>query len=184
MGVAEPTGEVVADTGRADDGTLEEVFARHQNELLGTLFYLVGNAEDARDALQDAFVKCWRRRGELSEVANVKAWVFKVAINAGRDLRSSAWRRHRESLPEDSFDLPSCQPGPAESAERTEQLDLLRRALVGLREEERAVFLLRQNGDLTYEEAAESLGVPIGTVKTRMRLALQKLREALPADGN
>jgi RNA polymerase sigma-70 factor (ECF subfamily) len=62
---------------------------------------------------------------------------------------------------------------------REEQLAAIRRALKQLRTEEQEVFLLRQNGELTYEEIAESLKLPIGTVKTRMRLAIGKLREAL-----
>ena len=58
----------------------------------------------------------------------------------------------------------------------------LREALWCLRDEEKEVFLLRQNGDMTYEEIGEALNVPTGTVKTRMRLALQRLREALGHD--
>lgn len=184
MGVAEPASQQATHAAPADGGSLEGVFARCQDELLGTLYHLLGNADDARDALQDAFVKCWRRRDEIAGIENVRAWVFKVAINAGRDLRSSAWRRKREALPEEGFALPAKGLGPNATAEQAERIELLRLALANLREEEREVFLLRQNGDLTYEEAAESLGVPVGTVKTRMRLALQKLREALPTDGD
>src|ERR1051325_10191772 len=93
--------------------TLEEAFARHQAELLGTLYYLVGNLEDARDALQDAFIKCWRHQAELGEVKNLKAWIFRVALNAGRDIRETAWRLKRQSLPEDESALASTQPSPA-----------------------------------------------------------------------
>ena len=64
-------------------------------------------------------------------------------------------------------------------AARNEQLLRLREAIRGLRDEEQEVFLLRQNGQLKYEEIAEAAGIPLGTVKTRMRLALTKLREAL-----
>jgi RNA polymerase sigma-70 factor (ECF subfamily) len=62
---------------------------------------------------------------------------------------------------------------------RAEELSLVRRAVGQLRPEEQEVFLLRQNGGLTYEQIAEATSAPVGTVKTRMRLALQKLREAL-----
>jgi RNA polymerase sigma-70 factor, ECF subfamily len=63
--------------------------------------------------------------------------------------------------------------------EHDERLNRLRGALAQLRTEEQEVFLLRQNGELTYEEIAEMLSVPTGTIKTRMRLALARLREAL-----
>ena len=69
---------------------LENTFATYQNELLGMLYYVVGNSEDARDAYQEAFFRCWRRRDGLGEVENVKAWVFRVALNIGRDFRATA----------------------------------------------------------------------------------------------
>jgi RNA polymerase sigma factor (sigma-70 family) len=158
---------------------LEEAFARHQGELLGTLFYLVGNLEDARDALQEAFIKCWRHQAEVGDVENLKAWIFRVALNAGRDIRETAWRRKREGLPEDESMLASRDDGPDKIVEHDERLTRLRRALKQLRPEEQEVFLLRQNGELTYEEIAEMLAVPTGTVKTRMRLALSRLRQVL-----
>jgi len=158
---------------------LEEAFAQHQGELLGTLFYLVGNLEDARDALQEAFIKCWRHQAKVVEVENLKAWIFRVALNAGRDIRETAWRRKREGLPEDEAMLASRHDGPDKIVEHDERLARLREAMKQLRPEEQEVFLLRQNGELTYEEIAEMLAVPTGTVKTRMRLALSHLREVL-----
>jgi RNA polymerase sigma-70 factor (ECF subfamily) len=158
---------------------LEEAFALYRSELLGTLYYLVGNVEDARDALQEAFIKCWRHRDQVSEVANLKAWIFRIALNTGRDIRQTAWRRKRQALPEDDSVIPSHQSGPQAEAERNEQLVLVERAIGLLRAEEQEVFLLRQNGQLKYEEIAEAVGIPVGTVKTRMRLALAKIREAV-----
>lgn len=156
---------------------LEEAFARWQGELVGTLYYLVGNVEDARDALQEAFIKAWRQREKVAEVENLKAWLFRIALNTGRDLRESAWRRKRQALPEDSACPPRCTP--LEGLCDQEELMLLRRAIAELRQEEQEVFLLRQNGEMTYEEIALLLEIPVGTVKTRMRLAVSKLRAAV-----
>jgi RNA polymerase sigma-70 factor (ECF subfamily) len=75
--------------------------------------------------------------------------------------------------------LATKQPGPHATVERDEDLGRLRRALADLRNEEQEVFLLRQNAQMSYEEIAQSIGIPLGTVKTRMRLALEKLRVAL-----
>ncbi len=158
---------------------LEAAFAQYQAELLGTLYYLVGNLEDARDALQEAFIKCWRHQAEVEEVENLKAWIFRVALNAGRDIRETAWRRKRQGLPEDESMLVSRDARPDAIVEQDERLTRLREAMEQLRPEEQEVFLLRQNGELTYEQIAETLDVPTGTVKTRMRLALARLRGAL-----
>jgi RNA polymerase sigma-70 factor (ECF subfamily) len=163
----------------ADSGLLEGTFAQYQSELLGTLYYLVGNQEDARDALQETFVKCWRHQEKLAEIQNLKAWIFRIALNTGRDLRQSAWRRKRQSLPEDETMIESRSRGPQSEVLENEQLDRIRHALRDLRSEEQEVFLLRQNGQMTYEEIAEALGIPTGTVKTRMRRAVSKLREVL-----
>lgn len=181
MNLARPTPEAAATNGRPTPDPLAEAFSRYQPELLGALFYVVGNADDARDALQDAFVKCWRHRDGLSAIENLKAWIFKVALNAGRDARNTAWRRRSVPLQADGTLLAARAEGPQAALERDEQLERLRDAVRGLRPEEQEVFLLRQNGELTYEEIAQAIGAPLGTVKTRMRLALGKLRAALKA---
>ncbi len=162
---------------------LAETFARYQDELLGMLYYRVGNTEDARDAFQEAFLKCWRRRSKVGRIDNLKAWVFRVAMNAGRDIRGTAWRRRRRPLAEKEAALPSGEPGPEAELARNEQLDRIRLALLELRPEEQEVFLLRQNAQMTYQQIADSIEIPLGTVKTRMRLALGNLREALEPES-
>jgi RNA polymerase sigma-70 factor, ECF subfamily len=168
------------ETGQARvEEQFQQVFCACQDELFGSLVYLVGNPEDARDALQETFLKCWRRRTELSGVQNLRAWIFRVAINAGRDIRSTAWRRRRRPLADGDPGLTSADDPVPGAAARREELARVQQALQELRAEEQEVFLLRQNGQLTYEQIAESIQLPVGTVKTRMRLALRKLREAL-----
>jgi len=162
-----------------DCGKLENAFAQYRGELLGTLYYLVGNLEDANDALQEAFVKCWRHRDQEPEVRNLKAWIFRVALNTGRDIRKTAWRRKRQALPQDEAVLESAQDGPQTTAEHREQLEQVSEAIKHLRPEEQEVFLLRQNGQMKYEEIADAIGIPLGTVKTRMRRALSDLRLAV-----
>ncbi len=182
MNVTELARQTSSSAPTSDGDALEAVFARHQGELLGTLFYLVGNLEDARDALQETFVKCWRHRDKVAEVKQLKSWIFCIALNTGRDMRQTAWRRKKRSLPDEEaiMDNPAEDPGIA--LERKEQMGRLRGAIMQLRQEEQEVFLLRQNGDMTYEEIAGAIGIPTGTVKTRMRLAISKLRVALASD--
>ncbi|HPM80024.1 MAG TPA: RNA polymerase sigma factor [Candidatus Anammoximicrobium sp.] len=160
-------------------GTLEEAFACYQSELLGLLYHMLGNMEDARDAYQETFVKCWRHRGQVESVQNLKAWIFRIALNTGRDMRQTAYRRHRRALPDDEADVACHRSSPEAEVEYNEQVTLIRTAVSQLRSEEKEVFLLRQNGEMTYEEIAEALHIPSGTVKTRMRMALTKLRATL-----
>jgi RNA polymerase sigma factor (sigma-70 family) len=179
MNLAHPTPRAEEANGRHDTDPLSAAFARWQGELLGTLYHLVGNVDDARDALQETFLKCWRHRDEVGGVENLKAWIFRIALNTGRDLRGAAWRRRRRPLAEDGLMLVSRHAPTEDPFDRAEQLDQLRHAVHDLRPEEQEVFLLRQNGELTYDDIAAALGIPLGTVKTRMRLALGRLRDVL-----
>ena len=158
---------------------LEDAFLRHQEELLGLLYYLVGNIEDARDALQDTFIKCWNHRDGLADIENLRAWIFRIALNTGRDARTRAWRRRRRPLEEGESLLVTTDNKPEAEVLHHERLAMVRRALKQLRPEEQEVFLLRQNGQMTYQQIAESINTPVGTAKTRMRSALTKLREAI-----
>jgi RNA polymerase sigma factor (sigma-70 family) len=162
--------------------TLHDVFERMQSELLGALVCLVGNYEDARDALQESYLKCWKHRDQVEHVLNLKAWVFRITLNTGRDVRQTAWRRRRRGLGDSEHELPDRGKDPSATAENAEETALLRASVGQLRDEEQEVFLLRQNGDLTYEEIGEELNIPTGTVKTRMRMALKHLREILQTD--
>ncbi|MCI0638615.1 MAG: RNA polymerase sigma factor [Gemmataceae bacterium] len=148
-------------------------------ELVSTLYFVLGNQDDAMDATQDAFLKCWRNRQTLGDVRNMRAWIFRVGLNAAKDLQRNAWRRRAKTIGDAPPPEPAAGPAPPELLEEKETLDRLRVALKELRAEEKAVFLLRQNGDLTYEEIAELRRSPVGTVKTQMRSALQKLRRVL-----
>ena len=175
------------DVGAESDGILmdtEEDFVRAFNlmraELVSTLFFVLGSHDDAQDVAQEVFMKCWRTRAQLEDVKNLRAWIFRIGLNAAKDLQRNAWRRKAkpfgDALP---AEVAGALKTPSEILENKETLDRLRKALHELRPEEKEVFLLRQNGDLTYEEIAKMRRSPVGTVKTQMRSALQKLRRVL-----
>ena len=164
---------------RPGDDALVAMFNAVRDELVSTLLYLLGNADDAQDAAQEAFLKCWRARASVPDVQNLRAWIFRVGLNAAKDYQRSAWNRKSRPLPEDDVMLPTRDDAPGQAVEDQEALDRLRQAITQLRQDEKEVFLLRQNGDLTYEQIAEIRNAPVGTVKTQMRTALIKLRKVL-----
>jgi RNA polymerase sigma-70 factor (ECF subfamily) len=179
--VAKPARSSVeeAETPVSASAELARVFNQIREELVGTLWYLLGNREDALDASQETFLKCLRTQASLGDVQNLRAWIFRVALNTATDIQRSAWRRKARPLAEGHLMQPANTPTPGVRLEQQEDLDRLRRALLDLRQEEREVFLLRQNGELTYEQIAELRSVPLGTVKTHMRSAVAKLRKVL-----
>lgn len=155
-------------------------FNRMRAELVSTLYFVLGNQDDAQDVAQEVFMKCWRTRDSLEGVKNLRAWIFRVGLNAAKDLQRNAWRRKAKPFGDAAPpEVAGAHKTPSEVIENKETLDCLRKALHELRPEEKEVFLLRQNGDLTYEEIAKMRRTPVGTVKTQMRSALQKLRRVL-----
>ena len=111
--------------------------------------------------------------------SEIRENIFRVGLNTAKDMRRSAWSRKVKPLGTEEIMLVAREPMTGAALEDEESLRLLRSAIADLRADEKEVFLLRQNGSLTYEQIAEIRQAPVGTVKTQMRSALQKLRSAL-----
>ena len=166
--------------GALDAGAvLVRAFNGLRDELVSTLLFVLGNREDAQDAAQDAFLKCWGARDQIGQIQNLRAWIFRICFNTAKDLQRSAWKRRVRPLQGEEFMVAHNEPAPGQVLEYRESVERLRKAILGLRAEEKEIFLLRQNGDLTYEQIAEMRNMPVGTVKTQMRSALEKLRKIL-----
>jgi RNA polymerase sigma-70 factor (ECF subfamily) len=154
-------------------------FNEVRQELVSTLYYMLGNQEDALDALQNAFIKCWQARNGVAEIRNLRAWIFRVGVNAAKDLQRNAWYRRAKPLAGAALNRGATGCSPVEEAGDREFRERLEKALLQLRPDEREVFLLKENNALTYEEIADLRQRPVGTIKTQMRTALRKLRELL-----
>ena len=174
---AQPTNDVPVQSNIGD--TLLRTFTDLRDELVSTLCFVLGNADDAQDVAQETFLRCWRTQEGLTDVHDLRAWIFRVGLNAAKDLQRSAWRRRVKPLLEANAMPMAVNPSPLSGLEDQETVQRVREALMNLRPEEKEVFLLRQNGELTYEQIAELHGRPVGTIKTQMRSALQKLRKIL-----
>lgn len=172
-----PSGETAVSSPNGE--LLVAAFHQSRDELVSSLMFLLGNRDDAQDIAQEVFLKCWRSLDSLTDVTNLKAWIFRVGINAAKDLKRSAWNRRAKPLVGEDIMMVGKETSPVQQMEYQEDLVRLQRAILELRDEEKEVFLLRQNGGLTYEEIAETRHAPVGTVKTQMRSALQKLRKVL-----
>src|SRR5436190_14199632 len=80
-------------------GTFNEL----KDELLSALIFVLGNREDAKDAAQDAFIKCWNAREQLPEVINLRAWIFRVSFNTAKDMQRSAWNRRARPMQAEQY---------------------------------------------------------------------------------
>jgi len=178
----------VNDDGQLIDETLDgrtaafgELVRKYQNRLFNTVFHVVGNAEDARDVVQDAFVHAFVKLDTFQRASTFYTWLYRIAFNVAvshcRRRRTTASLDHaREAAGVEPAD-PTDNPG--DSADREERRDQVRRALAELSEEHRTVLVLREIDGCCYETIAEILDVPIGTVRSRLHRARLQLREQL-----
>src|SRR5271169_4137930 len=97
---------------------LVRTFNELKDELISTLVFVLGNREDAKDAAQDAFIKCWNAREQLPQVINLRAWIFRVCFNTAKDMQRSAWNRKAKPLKAEQYTMQAKDAGPGQAAER------------------------------------------------------------------
>src|SRR6516165_971367 len=145
--VARPAAAAATEASSSGD-LLLRTFNDLRDELVSTLWFVLGNQEDAQDVAQEAFLRCWRTQRNLPDILNLRAWIFRVGLNAAKDLQRSAWKRKvKPFLGTDPMPMVDTA-APGQALEDQESLGRLREALLDLRPEEKEVFLLRQNGEL------------------------------------
>lgn len=154
------------------------LFERYATRIKAYLIRSGAAADAAEEAAQETMLAVWRRAETFDERrASAPAWIFAIARNKRVDLI------RRGARPEPDPDDPSFRPDPPAAAETAlsnqRRDDLVREALAALSEEQREVVALSFYEGLAHPEIAERLGLPLGTVKSRLRLAFGKLRTAL-----
>ena len=155
---------------RSGEALLREIYAVSYRRLVIQLYAVCGDQQVAEDAVQDAFVKAMSRQRELTGLANPEAWLRTVALNHVRSgwRRASLYRRIVHRLPGVAHEV---ELGPDHVAIVT--------ALGALPQQLRDVVALHYFGDLPVAEVAQTLGVPEGTVKTRLAKARRELADLL-----
>jgi RNA polymerase sigma factor (sigma-70 family) len=170
--------ELVERARRGDEGAYEELVRAHQGIAFRTAYVIAGNASDAEDAAQEAFVKAYRALGRFRRGSPFRPWLLRIVANEARNRRRSAGRRAALSLraaaDESSGDA---APSPEGVLLADEERGRLLAALNELREEERLVIACHFFLELSEEETAAALDVRLGTVKSRTSRALEHLRE-------
>ena len=157
---------------------------RYQGRLYPTILRLTGRPEDAHDLLQDAFLRAYQRLPSFQGESSFYTWIYRIAVNLAlsdrrRRKRRGWWTREADrAAPLDPADDPE-RTDPSGPLERAERDDRIQAALNALAPDHRAVVVLKDLDGLRYEEIAETLGVPIGTVRSRLHRARERLGELL-----
>jgi RNA polymerase sigma-70 factor (ECF subfamily) len=160
-----------------------ELVARHQDKVYSLAFRFTGDAEDATEIAQQAFLKAWRGMRSFRGGASFYTWIFRITVNEARSRgRYRAVRPAMASL--DSFGGRAGTPAgraadPADEAERVERREMVHRALARLEPDQRMMIVLRDMEGRDYAEIAGLLDCPAGTVKSRIHRARMALKELL-----
>ena len=158
-----------------DRAAFGELVERHQVRVYNLAFRMLGRSEDAADATQDVFVVCLRKLHTFRGSSAFTTWLHRVAMNVCYD----ALRRRSREQPARSDDE-TTEPEPSEDhADASAAAIDVQRALLLVPEEFRAALVLHDVQGLPYEDVAESLGVPVGTVKSRLHRGRVQLARAL-----
>ena len=156
---------------------------QYRDNVYRLAYRMCGNAYDADEAAQEAFVAAWRALPNFRGDAKFSTWLYRLTTNAAIDVMRRE-KRHQTVGDGEMVDLADDADSPQETVERTEQQEAVQKALGTLSEEYREVLLLRYMEELDYAEIAEVLQLPSGTVKSRINRAKAALKAALLKSGN
>jgi RNA polymerase sigma factor (sigma-70 family) len=175
--------ELVERAKKGDTGAYEVLVRTYQGVAQRTAYVVTGDAGDAEDAAQSAFIKAYYALGRFRSDAPFRPWLLKIVANEARNRRRSAGRREglRLRLEEDR-PREDAAPSPEAAVLAGEPRRVLVEALNSLKEGERRVIALRYLLDLSEKEMAAVMGVAKGTVKSRLSRAMKKLRAELEAN--
>ena len=154
---------------------------KYQDRLYNSVAHMTGNAEDARDLVQDAFVQAFVKLESFRQTSGFFTWLYRIAFN----LTVSHHRRKKPTVSvqrmKDAGGREPIEPGegPASHVQRKETCLLVRGAIAELGQEYRAVLVLREIDGCDYETIATILELPIGTVRSRLSRARVRLRDLL-----
>ena len=181
--------ELIAAARRGSESAFEELVRLYEKRVYHLALRMSGGQEDALEIAQEAFLAAWRGLRFFRGESSFSTWIYRLTTNAAIDfLRRRQRQEGGEAVSlddEDTFlEVPDPAPSPHRQAERLELREAVAQGLQALSPEHRQVLLLRELQGLTYEEIAAALELDLGTVKSRIARAREKLRKYLVASGN
>ena len=169
---------IVQAMARGDSAALALLYDRYSGGMLALAQRIVGRGAEAEDVIHDVFLEAWRHAADYDAArGSVKSWLLLRTRSRSLDVQKSARVSKQTSLPDDAWLAELADPGrdPGAGGDQAR----VRRVLVALPAEQREVLLLGYFEGLSSSEIAERIGVPLGTVKSRVAAALSALRYAL-----
>jgi RNA polymerase sigma-70 factor (ECF subfamily) len=178
---------------KGDEQAFEALYWRHHSGIFNFICHFIGGSRShAEELLQDVFLKVVKSRKRYTPTAKFTTWLYQIARNSCIDHFRRMKHRKTTSLSqpigsEEGMVVESTiagnNPSPERKARINEISEILRTAINTLSEEQREVFLMREDLHLSFAEIAELISCPINTAKSRMRYALEHMRKSLESEG-
>jgi RNA polymerase sigma-70 factor (ECF subfamily) len=172
-----------------DPEAFGEIVRRWERRIFALAFGMLGREEDARDATQETFLSAFRNLRNFRGEAKVSSWLHRIAVNQCISRQRRAKVRSETALEDEAeknaavFALPM-DASPARGAEDTERSKAVRRAVSALPADLRQVVVMKEFEELTFQEIADALELPLSTVKSRLYTALRQLQMRLQKFGD
>ena len=189
VGVTLTTDEQLVERALAGDGdAFGEVVRRWERKIYALAYGITGSVEDARDATQETFISAYRNLRNFRGEAQVSSWLHRIAVNQCISRQRRARVRAETALEDETAageNLVSTRASesPARATESKQRAEAVRRAVASLPQELREVVLMKEFEELTFQEIADALQIPLSTVKSRLYTALRQLRMRLEKFG-
>jgi len=164
---------------RGDRNAFAELVCRYRDGVVNVVYRMCGDPDLAEEAAQEAFLKAWQSLSGYKPEYPFRGWIYRIAINRALDALRRSPRSVDLDSPEMEAALPGTMPDPEDAAIQRESVERVRRAVLALPEASRAVLILREYEQLSYQEIAAALNIPVGTVMSRLNYARGQLRKGL-----
>jgi RNA polymerase sigma-70 factor, ECF subfamily len=162
-----------------DRNAFGELVRCHYTGVVNVVYRLCGDAGLAEDMAQETFLRAWLNLPSFHLGSSLRNWLYRIAVNACLDVLR---RKTEEPVEDEKMEMVTDQiPGPEEVMIAKEQAAFLQLAMRSLPEAARSVLVLREYGQLSYQEIAAVLEIPVGTVMSRLNYARRRLRELFKA---
>jgi RNA polymerase sigma-70 factor (ECF subfamily) len=169
--------ELVTRAQNGDRNAFSELVRTHTHGVLNVIYRMCGDMQVAEDAAQETFIQAWLRLSSYRPRTSLRNWLYRIAVNMAIDML----RKEKRILPNavEDLSLTDSGPGPEALAASSERTEMVQGAVLALPEASRAVLVLREYEGLSYQEIADALDIPVGTVMSRLNYARKLLREKL-----
>jgi len=169
--------ELVTRAQSGNRNAYSELVRIHAQGVMNVVYRMCGNMQLAEDAAQETFIQAWLRLQSYRPRSSFRNWLYRIAVNAAIDML----RKEKRILPDavEDMSLSDSKPDPETMVASSERTKMVQATVLALPDASRAVLVLREYEGLSYQEIAEALDIPVGTVMSRLSYARKLLKEKL-----